>query len=136
LFQVFIAVQNENDNTPLTVEPVYYPSIPENSPAGKVVIELKAEDYDLDPTQRLTFRITAGNPGGFFSINPDTGKKTTLPLMPRVYCLKFTNKITLEANIEIIKRFVDTSCKKSRSQWLLSLRHEMSSRAQTLGSWV
>lgn len=76
LFQVFIAVQNENDNTPLTVEPVYYPSIPENSPAGKVVVGLKAEDYDLDPSQRLTFRITAGNPGGFFSINPDTGKKT------------------------------------------------------------
>jgi protocadherin Fat 1/2/3 len=74
LFQVFIAVQNENDNTPLTVEPVYYPSIPENSPSGKVVVELKAEDYDLDPSQRLAFRITAGNPGGFFSINPDTGK--------------------------------------------------------------
>ncbi|XP_023710181.2 protocadherin Fat 1, partial [Cryptotermes secundus] len=79
--EVFIAVQNENDNTPLTVEPVYYPSIPENSPAGKVVVELKAEDYDLDPTQRLTFRITAGNPGGFFSISPDTGKKTTLLLI-------------------------------------------------------
>jgi protocadherin Fat 1/2/3 len=78
LFQVFVAVENENDNTPLTVEPVYYPSVPENSPAGKVVVELKAEDYDLDPAQRLTFRITAGNPGGFFSINPDTGKKKTI----------------------------------------------------------
>jgi protocadherin Fat 1/2/3 len=75
LFQVFIAVQNENDNTPLTVEPVYYPSIPENSPAGKVVVELKAEDHDLDPSQRLAFRITAGNPGGFFSINSDTGER-------------------------------------------------------------
>jgi protocadherin Fat 1/2/3 len=74
---VFIAVENENDNTPLTVEPVYYPSIPENSPAGKVVVELKAEDHDLDPTQRLTYRITAGNPGGFFSINFDTGWRIT-----------------------------------------------------------
>jgi protocadherin Fat 1/2/3 len=78
LFQVFVAVENENDNTPLTVEPVYYPSIPENSPAGKVVVELKAEDHDKDPAQRLTFRITAGNPGGFFSINSETGKKTSV----------------------------------------------------------
>ena len=67
-------MENENDNIPLTVEPVYYTSIPENSPAGKVVAELKAEDYDLDPSQRLTFHITAGNPLSSFSINPDTGK--------------------------------------------------------------
>jgi hypothetical protein len=99
-----------------------------------VVVELKAEDYDLDPTQRLTFRITAGNPFGFFSINPDTGRQTALLL--RICCFKFTNKLTLEANIEIIKRFVDTSYKKSRSQWPLNLRYEMSSRSQTLGSWV
>jgi protocadherin Fat 1/2/3 len=82
-FKVFIAVENENDNTPLTVEPVYYPSIPENSPAGKIVVELKAVDHDLDPTQRLTFRITSGNPGGSFSINSDTGKMLILS----IYCL-------------------------------------------------
>ena len=87
LFQVFIAVENENDNTPLTVEPVYYPSIPENSSAGKVVVELKAVDHDLDPVQRLTFRITSGNPGGSFSINPDTGKNKELMLILSVYSL-------------------------------------------------
>lgn len=79
---MFIAVENENDNTPLTVEPVYYPSIPENSPAGKVVVQLKAVDHDLDPTQRLTFRITSGNPGGSFSINSDTGKGRALMPIP------------------------------------------------------
>jgi protocadherin Fat 1/2/3 len=87
LLQVFIAVENENDNTPLTVDPVYYPSIPENSPAGKVVVELKAVDHDLDPNQRLTFRITSGNPGGSFSINSDTGKKRQLMLILSVYRL-------------------------------------------------
>jgi hypothetical protein len=108
LFQVFIAVQNENDNTPLTVEPVYYPSVPENSPAGKIVVELKAEDHDLDPNQRLTFRITAGNPGGFFSITPDTGNKTTMMPILFICCFKYTNRLTLEANVEITNRFVHT----------------------------
>ncbi|KAJ9581852.1 hypothetical protein L9F63_003807, partial [Diploptera punctata] len=70
--EVFIAVENENDNIPLTLEPVYYTSVPENTPSGKLVVELKAEDYDLDPSQRLTFQITSGNPYGSFSINPDT----------------------------------------------------------------
>ncbi|XP_068083906.1 fat-like cadherin-related tumor suppressor homolog [Anabrus simplex] len=71
--EVYIAVLNENDNTPLTVEPVYYPSVPENSPSGKKVLQLKAEDHDIDPNQKLTFRITAGNPESFFIIDPDTG---------------------------------------------------------------
>lgn len=101
MFQVFIAVENENDNIPLTVDPVYYPTVPENSPAGKVVVELKAEDHDMDPTQSLTFRITAGNPSGFFSINPDTGKKTTemriLPLMGLFKGIKVFGTVILSA---------------------------------------
>ncbi|XP_068085238.1 fat-like cadherin-related tumor suppressor homolog [Anabrus simplex] len=71
--EVYIAVLNDNDNTPLTVEPVYYPSVPENSPAGKTVLQLRAEDHDLDPNQRLSYRITAGNPESFFAIDSDTG---------------------------------------------------------------
>nr|CAD7256658.1 unnamed protein product [Timema shepardi] len=69
---VFVAVENENDNTPLTEEPVYYTSIPENSSSGKVVAHLRADDHDRDPDQRLSYRITAGNPESFFSIDSDT----------------------------------------------------------------
>ncbi|GLH14886.1 Fat-like cadherin-related tumor suppressor homolog [Gryllus bimaculatus] len=71
--EVYVAVANENDNTPLTEEPVYYPSIAENSPAGKQVVQLRAVDFDRDPEQRLSFRITAGNPESYFSIDRETG---------------------------------------------------------------
>jgi len=65
---VLIEVSDENDNTPLTVEPVYYASVAENSPAGVEVVRLEAADLDLHPSP-LSFRITAGNAESFFSIH-------------------------------------------------------------------
>lgn len=74
--QVYVEVLNENDNTPLTLRPVYYPSVPENSVAGREVITLEAEDADLeDSPGPLTFRITAGNPESFFSIDNGESNK-------------------------------------------------------------
>lgn len=70
--QMYVQVLDENDNTPLTEFPVYYPSIPENSPAGVSVLEIKAFDGDISP-QDFTFSITSGNPEGYFLINSTTG---------------------------------------------------------------
>ncbi|XP_044594516.1 fat-like cadherin-related tumor suppressor homolog isoform X4 [Cotesia glomerata] len=74
--QMYVQVLDENDNTPLTEFPVYYPSIPENSPAGVSVLEIKAFDGDISP-QDFTFSITSGNPEGYFLINSTTGLITT-----------------------------------------------------------
>lgn len=67
-------MENENDNVPLTDEAVYYPTVPESSPAGTKVLQLEAFDSDIDPLQKLTYRITSGNPEGFFAINGTSGK--------------------------------------------------------------
>lgn len=67
-------MQNENDNVPLTDDPVYYPSVMESSPVGTKIISLAADDHDIDPLQRVTYRITSGNPEGFFAINGTSGK--------------------------------------------------------------
>lgn len=67
-------VENVNDNVPLTEHPVYYPSVPESSPAGVRVLQLTAEDGDDDPLQKITYRITSGNPEGFFAINSTSGE--------------------------------------------------------------
>lgn len=67
-------MENENDNVPLTDEAVYYPTVPESSPAGTKVLQLEAFDSDIDPLQKLTYRITSGNPEGFFAINSTNGK--------------------------------------------------------------
>lgn len=69
-----VEVLNENDNVPLTVQPAYYPSVAENSPAGKVVLRLSASDPDKDTKQKISYRISAGNPDNFFTIDSSSGK--------------------------------------------------------------
>ncbi|XP_061537155.1 protocadherin Fat 3a isoform X5 [Phycodurus eques] len=78
--EVFIQVEDVNDNAPLTSEPLYRPSIPENSPRDVSVVQIQAQDPDATPhstTDRLNYRIISGNPQNFFTINPRTGLITT-----------------------------------------------------------
>lgn len=68
-------VEDVNDNAPLTSDPIYHPVVMENSPKDVSVIRIQAQDPDLTATpSRLSYRITAGNPQNFFSINPKTGE--------------------------------------------------------------
>ncbi|XP_054868346.1 protocadherin Fat 3a isoform X5 [Amphiprion ocellaris] len=78
--EVFIQVEDVNDNAPLTSEPLYRPSVPENSPRDVSVIQIRAQDPDATPTgtaDRLNYRIISGNPQNFFTINNHTGLITT-----------------------------------------------------------
>uniref|UniRef100_A0A672QV40 Protocadherin Fat 3-like n=1 Tax=Sinocyclocheilus grahami TaxID=75366 RepID=A0A672QV40_SINGR len=76
--QVYIQVEDVNDNAPLTSEPMYHATILENSPKDQSVIQIQAQDPDATATEpRLSFRISSGNPQNFFSINPRTGLITT-----------------------------------------------------------
>lgn len=80
--EVYIEVQDVNDNAPQTSEPVYYPSVMENSPKDVSIIQINAVDPDTKASDRLSYRITSGNPQGFFAINTRTGK-TACPPHPR-----------------------------------------------------
>uniref|UniRef100_A0A8C2CZ24 FAT atypical cadherin 1a n=1 Tax=Cyprinus carpio TaxID=7962 RepID=A0A8C2CZ24_CYPCA len=75
--EVYIEVQDVNDNAPQTSEPVYYPSVMENSPKDVSIIQIEAFDPDTKSSEKLSYKITSGNPQGFFSINPKTGLVTT-----------------------------------------------------------
>uniref|UniRef100_A0A8C6X3J6 Protocadherin Fat 3 n=1 Tax=Naja naja TaxID=35670 RepID=A0A8C6X3J6_NAJNA len=75
--EVYIEVEDVNDNAPLTSEPIYYPSVLENSPKDVSVIQIQAQDPDSSSTERMTYRITSGNPQNFFAINTKTGLITT-----------------------------------------------------------
>ncbi|KAM7399908.1 hypothetical protein PAMP_019144 [Pampus punctatissimus] len=75
--EVFVQVEDVNDNAPLTSEPLYRPSVPENSPRDVSVIQIQAQDPDATPptaAERLNYRIISGNPQNFFNINPRTGE--------------------------------------------------------------
>ncbi|XP_026048442.1 protocadherin Fat 3a isoform X5 [Astatotilapia calliptera] len=77
---VFIQVEDVNDNAPLTSEPLYRTSVPENSPRDVSVIQIEAQDPDatLSTTaERLNYRIISGNPQNFFTVNTRTGLITT-----------------------------------------------------------
>uniref|UniRef100_A0A5F7ZWY3 Protocadherin Fat 3 n=1 Tax=Macaca mulatta TaxID=9544 RepID=A0A5F7ZWY3_MACMU len=75
--EVYIEVEDVNDNAPLTSEPIYYPVVMENSPKDISVIQIQAEDPDSSSNEKLTYRITSGNPQNFFAINIKTGLITT-----------------------------------------------------------
>uniref|UniRef100_A0A672QAR5 FAT atypical cadherin 1 n=1 Tax=Sinocyclocheilus grahami TaxID=75366 RepID=A0A672QAR5_SINGR len=75
--EVYIEVQDVNDNAPLTSEPVYYSSVSENSPKDVSVIQITAFDVDSKSRDDLSYKITSGNPQGFFAINSQTGLVTT-----------------------------------------------------------
>ncbi|XP_015586979.1 fat-like cadherin-related tumor suppressor homolog isoform X2 [Cephus cinctus] len=74
--QIYVEILDENDNTPLTELPVYYPSVPENSSSGLSVVQIRAFDRDVT-SQEVVFSITSGNPEGYFLINSTTGLITT-----------------------------------------------------------
>lgn len=78
--EVFIEVQDVNDNAPQTSEPVYYPSVMESSPKDVSIIQINAVDPDAKASDKLSYRITSGNPQGFFAINAKTGKMA-VPVM-------------------------------------------------------
>uniref|UniRef100_A0A2I3SRM1 FAT atypical cadherin 1 n=1 Tax=Pan troglodytes TaxID=9598 RepID=A0A2I3SRM1_PANTR len=75
--EIYIEVEDVNDNAPQTSEPVYYPEIMENSPKDVSVVQIEAFDPDSSSNDKLMYKITSGNPQGFFSIHPKTGLITT-----------------------------------------------------------
>uniref|UniRef100_A0A668ALQ5 FAT atypical cadherin 3a n=1 Tax=Myripristis murdjan TaxID=586833 RepID=A0A668ALQ5_9TELE len=77
--EVYIQVEDVNDNAPLTSEPLYRPVVMENSPRDVSVIQIQAQDPDAVSAgaDRLTYRIISGNPQNFFTINTRTGLITT-----------------------------------------------------------
>ncbi|MFT7800284.1 protocadherin Fat 3-like [Arapaima gigas] len=76
--EVYIQVEDVNDNAPLTSEPVYHPSVMENSPKDVHVLQVHAQDLDATATSDcLSYRISSGNPQNFFTINSKTGLITT-----------------------------------------------------------
>ncbi|KAG8453727.1 hypothetical protein GDO86_000378 [Hymenochirus boettgeri] len=75
--QVYIEIEDVNDNAPQTVEPVYYPEVMENSPKDLSVAQINAFDPDSSSSDKLSYKISTGNPQGFFVIHPKTGLITT-----------------------------------------------------------
>lgn len=73
ILHCYINIGDVNDNSPMTEYPIYYTSVPENSSPGTAVARLEAFDPDA-PGAQLTYKITAGNPQNFFTIDEKSGE--------------------------------------------------------------
>ncbi|XP_059502537.1 protocadherin Fat 3a isoform X5 [Stegostoma tigrinum] len=71
--EIYIEIEDINDNAPICSQPIYHPSIMENSPKDVPIVQIQAYDPDSSSSDKMTFRITSGNPQNFFTINPKTG---------------------------------------------------------------
>ncbi|GAU98557.1 hypothetical protein RvY_09686-2 [Ramazzottius varieornatus] len=98
---VYVNIGDVNDNRALTAEPIYYTSVPENSPADTIVARLEAFDPDSSSNSQPTFKITAGNPQGFFTIQEKTGViRTTSRKFDRETQTEHTLEVTISDNGE------------------------------------
>ncbi|XP_072433894.1 protocadherin Fat 3-like isoform X4 [Chiloscyllium punctatum] len=71
--EIYIEIEDINDNAPICSQPIYHPSIMENSPKDVPIVQIQAYDPDSSSSDKMTFKITSGNPQNFFTINSKTG---------------------------------------------------------------
>ncbi len=73
---VYVEVLDVNDNVPLTVEPIYFASVEENSSPFTEVATLQAHDGDdagnTEKTE-VSYEIVSGNPQSLFRIDAKSG---------------------------------------------------------------
>ncbi|KTF93252.1 hypothetical protein cypCar_00017939, partial [Cyprinus carpio] len=73
---LLVEVTDINDNSPVFSQPIYTISIPENTPAGTVILRLSAVDADL--VSNVTYRIKTEEARQLFAVNRLTGAVSVL----------------------------------------------------------
>uniref|UniRef100_A0A672NIU8 Protocadherin-15-like n=1 Tax=Sinocyclocheilus grahami TaxID=75366 RepID=A0A672NIU8_SINGR len=73
---LLVEVTDINDNSPVFSQPIYTVNVPENTPAGTVILRLSAEDADL--VSNVTYRIKTEAAQQLFAVNRLTGAVSVL----------------------------------------------------------
>uniref|UniRef100_A0A9J8CM58 Protocadherin-15 n=1 Tax=Cyprinus carpio carpio TaxID=630221 RepID=A0A9J8CM58_CYPCA len=73
---LLVEVTDINDNSPVFSQPIYTVSVPENTPAGTVILRLSAVDADL--ISNVTYRIKTEAARQLFAVNRLTGAVSVL----------------------------------------------------------
>ncbi|XP_018375495.1 PREDICTED: cadherin-23 [Trachymyrmex cornetzi] len=105
---LMIYLKDVNDNAPVFERTLYKRNIPEDSPGGTSIVQVKAWDKDLSsPNNKLVYRIQSGA-GDKFVISPETGVIRVAPgsnLDPDLTSPKTTrynlNVIAIDSGTEI-----------------------------------
>ncbi|XP_014797646.1 PREDICTED: neural-cadherin-like [Calidris pugnax] len=70
---VRIFISDVNDNKPVFTQSVYEVNVDEDQDVGSTIITVSANDEDEGTNAKLRYQITAGNTGGVFDVEPETG---------------------------------------------------------------
>lgn len=75
MIDVFITVEDVNDNPPVFKSEAYKINIPENTPQGSSIAAVAASDADLagSPNSEVSYEITSGNDDSYFTLEELTG---------------------------------------------------------------
>ncbi|XP_016382084.1 protocadherin-15-like [Sinocyclocheilus rhinocerous] len=73
---LLVEVTDINDNSPVFSQPIYTVNVPENTPAGTVILRLSAVDADL--VSNVTYRIKTEAARQLFTVNRLTGAISVL----------------------------------------------------------
>uniref|UniRef100_A0A8C2E845 FAT atypical cadherin 1a n=1 Tax=Cyprinus carpio TaxID=7962 RepID=A0A8C2E845_CYPCA len=77
---VEVKVLDANDNSPICEKSFYMESVPEDSPAGRLILQVSATDADIRSNAQISYELL-GAGSEHFSIDSETGElKTLLPL--------------------------------------------------------
>ncbi|KAJ8416521.1 hypothetical protein AAFF_G00358090 [Aldrovandia affinis] len=88
---VEVKVLDANDNSPVCEKVLYAETVPEDAPAGKLILQVSATDADIRSNAEISYKLI-GAGSDQFSIDPDTGELRTVLTLDReerdVYNLK------------------------------------------------
>ncbi|XP_060032946.1 protocadherin-16 [Erinaceus europaeus] len=82
---VTVAVLDANDHAPAFPVPAYSVEVPEDVPAGTLLLQLQAHDPDAGANGRVTYYLGAGA-GGAFLLEPSSGELRTATVLDREQC--------------------------------------------------
>lgn len=90
---VTVTVLDANDHAPAFPVPAYSVEVPEDAPAGTLLLQLQAHDPDDGDNGRVMYYLGAGTAGAFL-LEPTSGELRTATALDREHCASYAFSVT------------------------------------------
>ncbi|XP_019311695.1 protocadherin-16 [Panthera pardus] len=90
---VTVTVLDANDHAPAFPVPAYSVEVPEDAPAGTLLLQLQAHDPDAGANGRVTYYLGTGAAGAFL-LEPSSGELRTATVLDREQCPSYAFSVS------------------------------------------
>ncbi|XP_010642587.1 protocadherin-16 [Fukomys damarensis] len=90
---VTVTVLDANDHAPAFPVPAYSVEVPEDAPAGTLLMQLQAHDPDAGANGHVTYYLGAGTAGAFL-LEPTSGELRTATALDREHCSSYAFSVS------------------------------------------